>query len=148
VVRVRVRALNSTLLVQKAKDMSRVEIPITQFQTTQIKTAKVTVLPFRLVAGAEWWLTTQPQQDMKNRYDKLRIQVEATNKQRVVEANLDQAFQHMTESTVYKLREVLNRFLAPIPCALTRQSVQCCLLTWRRLRRASSSRSRTCAATW
>jgi hypothetical protein len=45
---------------------------------------------------------------MKNRYDKLRIQVEATNKQRVVEANLDQAFQHMTESTVYKLREVLT----------------------------------------
>ena len=44
---VRVRALNSTLLlVQKAKDMSRVEIPITQFQTTQIKTAKVTVTPF------------------------------------------------------------------------------------------------------
>jgi len=66
---------------------------------------------------------------MKNRYDKLRIQVEATNKQRVVEANLDQAFQHMTESTVYKLREVLNRFLAPIRCALTRQSVQCCRLT-------------------
>lgn len=77
----------SGLLDMKAKDMSRVEIPITQFQTTQIKTAK----------------------DMKNRYDKLRIQVEATNKQRVVEANLDQAFQHMTESTVYKLREVEAR---------------------------------------
>lgn len=36
----------------------------------------------------------------------MRIQVEATNKQRVVEANLDQAFQHMTDSTLYKLREV------------------------------------------
>jgi hypothetical protein len=27
--------------IQKAKDMSRVEMPITQFQTTQIKAAKV-----------------------------------------------------------------------------------------------------------
>jgi len=77
----------SGLLDMKAKDTSRVEIPITQFQNNYLKSAR----------------------DLKVRYDKMRIQVEATNKQRVVESNLDQAFQHMTESTLYKLREVEAR---------------------------------------